>query len=392
MDVADRVGMSQEDLPLFYDMAASMPSTAHTTAWNMGRVSNTIVGGGTRLGRNGGRGGIIRQGVPQTFGPGHFRRLSRAANIDSADSSMYSPFGALSKSGNLLARKASQNRTGRRALIRAAGGKYDPTADAFARGSFGRMAAVARINAMNPAKFNRNAGNIFGAIRDMDPEVLRNTNPIRRSLRIRERAGAGVQSRIGGRFGPMGISGTDAAIGQRAAAVGGLTATNGGYISGRVGGYFAGAQEARMAAATGSKIGLETLTEAVSGNKFASRGVAAGIKGFGAEGAAGLMGRFAGSKGLALGLRAAGPIGWIMLARDLGKMAGKVVSHTAKTFMEAGSELMRPLNGAPLSGTFKDNAVAATSRQRGVAAIANSRLNMRSMLGNEAAMMAAHFG
>jgi hypothetical protein len=48
----------------------------------------------------------------------------------------------------------------------------------------------------------------------------------------------------------------------------------------------------------------------------------------------------------------------------------------------------KPLFGAG----FKDNEVAATSRSRGVMAIQNSRLNARSSLGSEGAMMAAHFG
>lgn len=47
---------------------------------------------------------------------------------------------------------------------------------------------------------------------------------------------------------------------------------------------------------------------------------------------------------------------------------------------------------SPMGMGFEDNTVAATSRQRGVMAISNSRLNARSALGNEAAAMSAHFG
>lgn len=61
------------------------------------------------------------------------------------------------------------------------------------------------------------------------------------------------------------------------------------------------------------------------------------------------------------------------------------VGDAAKSFK---GDMARPMFG---SG-FKDNTVAATSRQRGVTAIQNSRLNARSVLGSEAAPLHAHFG
>jgi hypothetical protein len=50
------------------------------------------------------------------------------------------------------------------------------------------------------------------------------------------------------------------------------------------------------------------------------------------------------------------------------------------------------MNNDVFGNGYKDNEVAATSRARGVMAIQNSRLNARSLLGSEGAMMHAHFG
>jgi hypothetical protein len=81
-----------------------------------------------------------------------------------------------------------------------------------------------------------------------------------------------------------------------------------------------------------------------------------------------------------------------LLVHDLAKLAGTVTGEFAKTVFDAGSNIMAPLNQGIMGGVYKDNAVAATSRQRGVMAIASSQLNARSVLGNEGAAMYARFG
>jgi hypothetical protein len=82
----------------------------------------------------------------------------------------------------------------------------------------------------------------------------------------------------------------------------------------------------------------------------------------------------------------------MLLVRDIAMLGGKVVGALGKTIMDAGKSLTAPLNKGVMGNTFRDNSVAATARQRGVMAIANSRLNMRSVLGHEAAAMASYYG
>lgn len=81
------------------------------------------------------------------------------------------------------------------------------------------------------------------------------------------------------------------------------------------------------------------------------------------------------------------------LAYQLAKLAGKGVA-AGINFGKAGMKSMQGnmYNGLLNAGSYKDDEVRATSRARGVAAIQNSRLNARSLLGSEGAMMAAHYG
>jgi hypothetical protein len=97
-------------------------------------------------------------------------------------------------------------------------------------------------------------------------------------------------------------------------------------------------------------------------------------------------------KGGAYALRSASIVGNAALVYDLGKLAGKGLMAGGNFAKDAVKSMQGSMN-KPLFGMgYRDNEVAATSRARGVAAIQNSRLNARSMLGSEAGMMAAHFG
>lgn len=101
---------------------------------------------------------------------------------------------------------------------------------------------------------------------------------------------------------------------------------------------------------------------------------------------------------------AAGPVGWAVdvgltawMVKDLvqvGSSLGRdlvvkpVVNNVREGFKSFKGQIDKPMFGMG----FVDNEVAATSRARGVQAIQNSRLNARSVLGNEASMLHAHFG
>lgn len=80
------------------------------------------------------------------------------------------------------------------------------------------------------------------------------------------------------------------------------------------------------------------------------------------------------------------------LVYDLGRMAGEVVKSGIELARDAGRSLQGTIAKPMFGMGYKDTEAAATSRSRGVMAIQNSRLNMRSLLGSEAAMMAAHYG
>jgi hypothetical protein len=77
---------------------------------------------------------------------------------------------------------------------------------------------------------------------------------------------------------------------------------------------------------------------------------------------------------------------------DLGRMAGEVVKSGINLARDANKSLQGSINKPIFGMGYKDTEAAATSRSRGVMAIQNSRLNARSVLGSEAAMMASHFG
>ena len=77
---------------------------------------------------------------------------------------------------------------------------------------------------------------------------------------------------------------------------------------------------------------------------------------------------------------------------DIGQMAGEVVKSGINLAKDANKSLQGAITKPTFGMGYKDTEAAATSRSRGVQAIQNSRLNARSALGTEGAMMAAHYG
>jgi hypothetical protein len=77
---------------------------------------------------------------------------------------------------------------------------------------------------------------------------------------------------------------------------------------------------------------------------------------------------------------------------DIGQMAGEVVKSGINLAKDANKSLQGSISKPTFGMGYKDTEAAATSRSRGVQAIQNSRLNARSTLGTEGAMMAAHYG
>ena len=87
----------------------------------------------------------------------------------------------------------------------------------------------------------------------------------------------------------------------------------------------------------------------------------------------------------------------LIFAADMAYQLAKLGGLAVKAGINFGKDGMKSMqgnmyNGLLNAGSYKDDEVRATSRARGVAAIQNSRLNARSLLGSEGAMMASHFG
>lgn len=99
-----------------------------------------------------------------------------------------------------------------------------------------------------------------------------------------------------------------------------------------------------------------------------------------------------GVRGLAAALPVVNVLATASLVYDLGKMGGELVKSGINLARDANRSLQGSIAKPAFGMGYKDTEAAATSRARGVMAIQNSRLNARSMLGAEGAMMAAHYG
>lgn len=139
---------------------------------------------------------------------------------------------------------------------------------------------------------------------------------------------------------------------------------------------------------------LKGADEAVSflrstkGGKFFSQvGAKTALK-LGGKGAAGMLAM----RGAALAIPGLQVVAAASLAYDLAKMGGELVKSGINFTRDANKSLQGSIAKPTFGMGYRDTEAAATSRARGVQAIQNSRLNARSMLGTEGAMMAAHYG
>lgn len=359
MDAIGSAGYSNQDLPLAYDMLSSLPSATATMGWNVSRVQNTILGGG-RMGAQSAR------GVRQTASPAAWRRLARGANIDPSirnagveGKGIYSPFNFLSWIGNKTHELALGN-----PKIGSSVATHMGTAAPFSPGTIGRLGTANKIGSLSNQAIKSRASNIINAIEDIDP-----------------------QSRI------RTVFDNRLAIGQSTAQMsgsleGGLLNTITGKYSGRAAGFIRGAELYGTEGQQALKFGA---FRAETRNPFVREGVDAAAK-FMAERGGSVAGRLLASGAVSGAARAAGPIGWMLLAKDFAMMGGKLVGASMRLGIDAGKSLQGSINKPAFGMGFKDNTIASTSRQRGVMAIQNSRLNMRSALGSEASFVHARFG
>lgn len=387
MNALGSAGITNEDIPLGYDMLASLPSATHTTMWNMNRVGRTITKGPRRGLRrssdfNGGR------GFRQNASPFSWGRLASTENIEPSDFGTprtkgvkrgYTPFNFIAESGNWLTRTERLG-IGERmtnaipSMMRPGQGEY-----AFSPGTLGRMNTLGRIYSGSDKSFAKMVGNVYKSAGSLNPSIGRAIDNMMYLPSGRNIAGEAVA---------LSARGT---VSQTA-----LSYVNAAHIA-RTGGTLSDATN------LGSRIIFDGNSE-IAARQAANRSNFAAQKAFEhmgkATNAAGeLIETTAGRKALATGAsylpaasKFAGTAGWILLAGDLVKMGAKAMGAGAELALDAGKSVMGSSRKPTFGMGFRDNSVAASARQRGVMAIANSQLNARSVLGNEASSLHAHFG
>lgn len=274
---------------------------------------------------------------------------------------------------------------------------------------------ITRLAGMNnPAMLNPkviSAGSNAGATY---AEAVSMTSRARGGLSATEYVGTGASSNI--RYGPSAVSLLDnsTTVGLRgnmlvSSLSGQGTQYMGGFARGAMGFADAGglsnmASRGAGRAVTATQMALRSTgyiaegTGMKAGQKAAQEVLEKGlIKTLGAKGtlefATSKAGaRVAAVRGLGMASRAIPYVGTAMLVYDLAKMGGEIVKSGINLARDAEKSLQGSFGKPTFGMGYRDTEAAATSRARGVMAIQNSRLNARSLLGSEGAMMAAHFG
>lgn len=170
-------------------------------------------------------------------------------------------------------------------------------------------------------------------------------------------------------------------------------------VSGLTGESLKGATKAvsHMTAALGEGVvgrGGATIVGELGAKKVLEQGA---FKTLGTKGVMTALGTKAGAsvlaaRGLAFAVPGLNLLATAALVYDLGRLGGEGIKSGINLIRDAGKSLQGSLNKPMFGMGYRDTEAASTSRSRGVMAIQNSRLNARSALGSEAAMMAAHFG
>lgn len=424
--------------PLGYRMLEHMPSATSAMAWNNWRASNTIlsnvkdVGPKTRFMTR--HSAWFEKNMPtlskparaisnrmpslgdpgrmrSTFSPRYFNRMpkmSTIAGLDAAGKEVYTPFDFLSRTGNWLSR-AKEGETWRPGAAKA------DDIPAFSSGTMARLNTMNRMQMMAPGSKRaiKAAEGAQSFLAKTNPQMLEiaklsgiDLSDARTASHFVAASGKGTySSQISGFIAQVGASPTEEvtlkAFESRASTPHVSMAERAGLK-----GFVQGSQTAKTwlgyggITEPGQKIGIGAFKKAW----------ASGIEDFAAKKAAGVAVEGT-AKGLAaknlakFGTTAAAryaAVGWVPIAGQA-IMTAMLVADITKMGLEAARAIpgftrdaLNSFKGGiqkPVFGTqYKDNSVAATSRQRGVMAIQNSQLNMRSVLGSEAAGLHSYFG
>lgn len=378
------------------------PGIAATTGWNAHRIQNTILHGGTsRSGRMPKSGHTLRTGMSQNLNPRSWGRLANSGQVHGYNGS-YSPANFLGNTSSKLFEKfvggADADSAIRKRAI--AHGVDVGDKDAFQSGALGKFSASNKL--YNKRKISqKKIDNVASYIKKNDADLFKHIDNIL------------PEGDMVGTFGSKKLEAK--AMGDFVSMTGSHTATNlvGGYMSGARGAVHDTVRNVATAAGKESWVkgaamaerhlalgGLEhagsKLILSETGKKAGLSGIKAGFgKALATEAGTAAAARFGSAVGMkAIGMAIPGVnvamTAWMAydIAAGVAEMGKAGVKLVKDGIVSMKGSIDKPIMGMG----FRDNEIAATSRARGVSAIQNSRLNARSVLGNEAASMASHFG
>lgn len=399
------------------DVLENSPGTMQTIGTTGFRGGNTILRGGwgdqagfgrlTKRSITRGKGapkvgGAIRNNNPLTP-----RTWTRYGSQDmfftgGGKGEPYTPFNFLSKGGNFLSRHGVFGTS----LQKAAGGVEGVEAaagGAFAPGFISQMNAAERVGRGGrvAARSQEGLASYFSkAQMNVAPELMADPLSARtatyasvQGAATSQMAGYMAALRDPNAVGTAGkIFGKNAAeIGETGFGRGAALATEHLGLGGRVAGEYGGIK--------GLGTGLKTAW---------GKGVAGAAEKAGAEVAGKAATKIAATKagawaatrfGAASAALATGPAMpfiegalLVMTAFDVAKMVGAGIAGAPRMAADAARSFTGGLNRQGFGVPYRTNELAVTSRQRGVMAIQNSRLNARSVIGSEASGMAGYFG
>lgn len=414
---AQQAGSSATGVPI--EESAILASLGHwpgvTTAsgWNGMRIGRTITNGGYNrraieavspsLESKMRGGGTLRKWVGNNANPRSWTRFNDAAQVHGYNDT-YTPANFLSHTGNSLFNKYAGNIDPETTLGKRFSSYGIGTEDkeVFQSGAYGKFTASNKL--YNSRKLSKKK---FSSVMDY---IEKNDSNLMTHMR-----NAGMES-VNGEFGTAKALGRaeSKAMGDFVAMTGDHAATNlvGGYMSasrGMVTDSVKGVAEAAgkktflrgvsMAEShlalggmehAGGKLVMKETGERV-GRSLLKKGFGEAARRGGAEGAM-KFGSAIGMKAVGAALPGVNVLMAAMMVHDIAEMGMELVKGGVNLAKD-GIVSMKGSIDKPIMGMgFRDNEIAATSRARGVSAIQNSRLNARSVLGNEAASAFAHFG
>jgi hypothetical protein len=374
-----------------------MPGMGQAAGFTAFRGSNTILKGGwadkpRRIGKSPIQsGGMLRNNSPRP------RSWSRYGSQDvffgGAGAKKYSPFAAGSGLVNVAAKRGvlgTRIQDLSRDSLKLGGAlTADGKERVVGRGMLSQITAAERAGRMKNLKGAGGLGSYFSKAKGV-PFAGQITDPKAARTAIYASMKGSLGQRVGGYMAGL----HDPALGMYSK-----------VMEGAVGQEFGAAAAKSSSALKAGGLGAKkfTMREGAKGIATAYRGGMTKAAGKQLTGlAAKKVGMSAAAKtGAAVGLRAVGmAIPYVNIAMavwmayDVGKLiTTAAIPGSARLATDAYKSYVGTSNQKMFGGSgFKISEAAVTSRQRGVMAIQNSRLNARSVLGSEAGGMAAHFG